>query len=73
MLWADFVFRVSAIIAIKGYDTERMLSQTGDFACLGLRDMALTQQCHARWHSLSNAMSDGTHTAMPCQMVKLVH
>ena len=31
MLWADFVFRVSAVIAIlyhKGYDMERMLSQT---------------------------------------------
>ncbi len=51
MLRADDVFRLSAIEAIlchKGYDMEQVLSQISrlsDYACLGLRDMALTQQC----------------------------
>ncbi len=51
MLRADDVFRLSAIEAIlchKGYDMEHVLSQIrrlSDYACLGLRDIALTQQC----------------------------
>ena len=66
MLRADFVFRVSAVIAIlyhKGYDMERMLSQTRRL-CLsrveryGTHSAVLMRSIEAKLHAILDDCSD---------------